>query len=314
MPINKQKAPQMTIEEFLTQFNLINDRKGQVELLATFILETKKKTNSKKTLSTKDVVSEYEILRNENDNLPQIPENTIMVYLNQLANSSESQINCPGRKQGYYLDLLLKEIGLNTQDEAIQGEEELKIAKEKGTLLEKDLYPFLEQWLFEVENERVSDISGNRGQGKWANPDLLGLKIDYFFQAPQIELTTIEAKILIDGWEQWIFEAVAHTVFSNRSYFAFVHSEEHLNKIPHEIRHYSEKFCVGILIIAVDPKDYLKIQKREAFKLTTENHKIVEYIPAPYQTPHLKFQKRFLVGLGVKDQKDLLNFGKSLEK
>jgi len=306
----------MTKEELLEKLQETTDRKSQVEYLATYILEEKKKTANNKTLSTKEIISEYQKFRTENSKFPQIPNNTITVYLNQLANSSESKINCPGKKQGYYLDKLLEQIDSNISEESDQKEqeEELKEAKEKGYLLEKDLYPFLEQWLFEVENERVADISNFRGQGKWANPDLLGLKIDYYFQIPQIEITTIEAKLLMDGWEQWIFESVAHTVFSNRSYFAFVHSEEHLNKIPHEIRHYSERFGVGVLIIAVEPKDYLKIQKKEAFSLNEENHRIVEYIPAPYQTPHLKFQKRFLESLDVKDQKDLLNFGKSLEK
>ena len=306
----------MTKDELLEKLEINNDRKSQVEFLAEFILKEKNKTASNKRLSTKDIIAEYKKIRDENENFPKIPDNTITVYLNQLSNSSDSKINCPGKKQGYYLDKLLEQIDSNILEESDQKEkeEELKEAKAKGYLLEKDLYPFLEQWLFEVENERVADISNYRGQGKWANPDLLGLKIDYYFQIPQIEITTIEAKLLIDGWEQWIFESVAHTVFSNRSYFAFVHSEEHLNKIPHEIRHYSERFGVGVLIIAVEPKDYLKIQKKEAFNLDEENHRIVEYIPAPYQTPHLKFQKRFLESLNVKDQKDLLNFGKSLEK
>lgn len=304
------------MEQFIKELSDIRDRKEQVEFLVSYILEKNRKTSITKTLSTKDIIAEFKKLRQDNPSIVEIPENTITVYISQLANSKDSKINCPGKKQGYYLDLLLEQIEAKTTEEENkkQQEEELKDAKEKGYVIEKDLYPFFEKWLFEVENERVADISNIRGQGKWANPDLLGLKIDYFFQTPQIEITTIEAKVLIDNWEQWIFEAIAHTVFSNRSYFAFVHSEEHLNKLPHELRHYAEKFGVGILVLAVEPKDYIKIQKKEQFKLSNDNHRIVEYVPAPYQNPHLKFQKRFLEGLNVSDQKDLLNYGKSLEK
>lgn len=307
----------MNIEQFINELSEIKDRKEQVEFSVSYILKTKKKTSSTETLSTKDIIAEFKKLRQDNPSIIEIPDNTITVYISQLANSKDSKINCPGKKQGYYLDLLLEQIEAKTTDEEEdknQHEEELKDAREKGYVIEKDLYPFFEKWLFEVENERVADISNVRGQGKWANPDLLGLKIDYFFQTPQIEITTIEAKVLMDDWEKWIFEAIAHTVFSNRSYFAFVHSEDHINKLPHELRHYAEKFGIGILVLAVEPEDYIKIQKKEPFELSDDNHRIVEYVPAPYQNPHLKFQKRFLEGLNVHDQKDLLNYGKSLEK
>ena len=301
-------------ESFISDLNNTKDRKGQVEKLVTYILKEKKKNKSSKTLSTKDIINEYASLKEKHLTLPDIPDNTITVYLSQLSNSPNSKINCPGKKQGYYLDAIVDQMKVATLVESDTIQEEINEAKEKGFIIEKDLYPFFEQWLFEVENERVADISSFRGQGKWANPDLLGFKVDYFFQTPQIEITTIEAKITIDGWEQWIFESVAHTVFANRSYFAFVHSEEHLNKIPQELRHYAEKFGVGILIIAVEPNNYLKIKKKEPFELNDENHRIIEYAPAPYNTPHLKYQKRFFESLGIKDQKDLLNFGKSIEK
>jgi len=305
----------MEEKDFYDELKGTLDRKNQVEVLTTYILKNKKKNSSIKTLSTKGIITEYNKLREKEESLPEIPKNTITVYLNQLSNSPDSKINCPGRKQGYYLDAILAKIDAIVPDSnaVVGNENSILELKKTGVIIEKKLYAYFEQWLFEVENERVDDISSYRGQGKWANPDLVGLKIDYFFQTPQIEITTIEAKILIDGWEQWIFESVAHTIFANRSYFAFIHSEEHLNKIPQALRHYAERFGVGILIMAVDPKDYLKIKNKETFELSDENHRIIEYAPAPYHTPHLKYQKRFLESLDIKDQKDLLNFGKSLE-
>ncbi|MBC6401563.1 MAG: hypothetical protein GDA42_11995 [Ekhidna sp.] len=60
-----------------------------------------------------------------------------------------------------------------------EEETEEKEEVNKGSLSEKSLYPYFEQWLFEIENERVADISSNRSQGRWANPDLVGIIFDY---------------------------------------------------------------------------------------------------------------------------------------
>jgi len=311
----------MNLEKPTLNIENISDRTNQVEEISAYILNEKKIFDADKAVSGSIIFDEYKKLFDENSTFPEIPKSTFLMYISKVSNLTNSRINCEGRKKGYYFDRILEKIEESiktneSEQKKIEQEEiiERKEAKEKGYLLEKDLYPFFEQWLFQVDNERIADISNNRSQGKWANPDLIGIKINNLFGATEIEITTIEAKITIDHWEQWIFESVAHTIFSNRSYFAFVHSENHINKITPDLKHYAETFKVGILIIAVEPNDYLKIQKKERFELTDENHKMIEYFPAPFNDPHMKFKKRFLKGLNIDEPKDLYSFGKTLEK
>lgn len=308
----------MEKEQFVKSLITENERMKQVQLIAEYVLNQEKATKAEKALSGRQIFTKYEQLVNEYSNLPIIPKNTFNLYISKISNSSDSKINCEGRKQGYYLDQIfekIEETNKKLEIEKIELEkEDLLSSKEKGYLLERDLYPYLEQWLFELDNERVADISTNRSQGKWANPDLVGIKIDNLFGTTELELTTIEAKLTIENWEQWIFESIAHTIFSNRSYYAFVHSEEHINKIDKDLKHYAETFKVGILIMAISAKDYLKVQNKQAFQLTEENHQIIEYSPAPYNIPHTKFRKRFLQALGIYEPKDLYRFGKAIEK
>jgi hypothetical protein len=246
-----------------------------------------------------------------------VPLNTFNIYISKVANLPNSKINCEGKKKGYYIDKFYEKFE-DTSFVAIKDNEEkrkeITDAKKKGYILEKNLYPILEDWLFQVDNERVKDVSNSRKQGKWGNPDLVGIKIDNLFGATEVELTSIEAKVTNDNWQQWVFEAVAHTIFANRSYYAFVHSENHINKIDPELKHYAEVYKIGILIIMVNEKDYLKIKNKEAFGFTEDNYRILEYNPAPFNTPHLKFKKKFLKALGINEQKDLFSFGISLEK
>ena len=307
----------MDVNELSSELSKTNDRTEQIEKVSEFILNQKKIFNSDKALSGTQIFNEYQKLSSEDNSFPSIPKNTFGIYLSKISNSAASRINCQGRKQGYYFDRIFEQIEETTKTHAENDQEfedrKQQEAMEKGNLHEKHLYPFLEQWLFQLDNERVADISSNRSQGKWANPDLVGLKIDNLFGNTEVEITTIEAKLTIENWEQWIFEAVAHTIFSIRSYFAFVHSEDHLNKIDADLKHYAETFKVGVLIIAIGASDYLKIQKKEQFQLTDENYKIVEYSPAPFNIPHVKFKKRFLKNLGIHEPKDLYCFGKAVE-
>lgn len=292
-----------------------HNRGAQIESLSYFILDGRDAKKPDKALSGAEIFNEYEGLRQENATLPQIPQNTFTIYLSKIAESEESKINCQGRRQGYYIDLVYEKIDEQSKVEQNKQESiEVALEGKKTHILEKDTYPWLENWLFQCDNERVADISSLRAQGKWSNPDLVGMKTDNLFGATDVEITTIEAKITYDNWEQWIFESIAHTVFSNRSYFAFIFSEEHIHKLPADMKHYAEIFKVGILIIAINATDYIKVQKKEKFELRAENHRIIEYVPAPYHTPHLKFKKRFLQGLGITEPKHLYQFGRELDK
>lgn len=159
----------------------------------------------------------------------------------------------------------------------------------------------------------MSDISSGRRQGVWGNPDLLGLKIETMFGSTEVEITTIEVKITNDGWRKWIFESVAHTVFANRVYFAFIHPETQINKIEPEIKDYAEIFNIGLLVIAVSGENYLKIKNREKFTLKEDNHRIVVLAPAPLNVTQIKYKKRFLQGLDITEPIHLFNYGEGIK-
>jgi len=314
--VAKNIKPENTIIEDVKN---TKDRTNQVEIISSYLLNQKNIFTPEKAYSGAAIFKEYKKLFNKYaGEIPDIPKNTFNIYLSKISNLPESKINCDGRKQGYYLDQLFEKIEpleVENEEQEEQIQKEIREAKEKGNLLEKDLYQFLAQWLFLAKNEHVSDISNTRAQAKWGNPDLVGLKVNNLFGATEVEITTIEAKLTWENWEQWIFEAVAHTIFSNRSYFAFVHSRDHVNKIlGTNMLHYAEMFNVGILLLTVEPEDYVKIKKRDAFSLTEDNHTIIEYSPAPFNSPHMKYKKKFLNGLGIQEPKDLYMFGKTLEK
>lgn len=79
------------------------------------------------------------------------------------------------------------------------------------------------QWLAD-KVDRVADISSLRGRhAKWQNPDILGITFKELLGQEILELTTVEVKPSMDSWQQYIFEAVSHSMFVHRAYFAFLH-------------------------------------------------------------------------------------------
>jgi hypothetical protein len=287
------------------------EREVQIEIIANVVLEKENAKTPETALSGGDIFKEYESIRKNNPKYPLIPQNTFNIYLSKIADSDDSKINCKGRKQGYYIDLVYEQIDEQHQKVQLSIDENPVVDSKKGHVLEKDLYPLLKDWLLR-DNKRVADVSSYRAQGKWANPDIVGVKTDDLFGETVVEITTIEAKTTPDNWEQWIFEAVAHTIFSNRSYFAFTYSEDHIHKLPSDIKHYAEVFRIGILIIKVSQDDFIKIQKKEKFEINSSNSTVQEYVPAPYHAPHIKFKKKFLQGLGIMEKEHLYNFGQTI--
>lgn len=294
-----------------------SDKIIQVQMIAEFILNKSSTFNPGDAMSGPQIYEEYLGLFQDKLELPDIPYNTFIIYISKIANSPDSMINCQGKKKGYYIDKLYEKVEdvIRPNDEKVKKEQEQAAlaAEEYGYILEKDLYPILRNWLHENNNDRVQEIAGFKGNGKWGNPDLVGFKIENFFTNTEVEVTTIEAKLTLDNWRQWLFEAIAHTIFSNRSYFAFVHSENHINKIEPDLKHYAETFRIGILIIAVDEKDWRAIVEKDNFSFDDDGYRIIEFIPAPFNHPHIKFKKNFLRALGIQEQSQLYNFGKGIE-
>lgn len=308
--MEEPNKPEEIDDELKAALSNANDRSSQVRVLAEHILTNSGANSPSNAKATKFIIGEYrKLFGSYPGEIPDVPENTFTVFLSRISNDKASRINCPGKKQGYYLDALVTEI--EEIDEQSTSPEEPE--ERKDIVLEKNIYPFIKEWLFEKNHDRVADISNLKRNGKWGNPDLIGLNIEEIYGHPEIEVTTVEVKITDDGWERWIFEAVAHTRFSNRSYFAFIYPENLINKLDSTGLHlYAEHFNIGVLIIAVDNEDYIKIKKREPVDLREENISIVEYRHAPFNETHIKFRKKFFESLDVLEMNKLYSFGETL--
>lgn len=300
------------IEKLREKLEGVTYRPDQVQHLSEFILEHLKATSMNKSKSTHDIFNVYkELFEKHPEFIPDIPNNTFAVLLSKISAEQTSRITCPGRRQGYYLEQLVERI------ESIDVTQGISSGGDNtGTeyIKERNIYPILKQWLFEKDYNRVADTSNLKSNGKWGNPDLVGLKIEDFYGKPEIEITTIEAKLTNDSWEEFIFEAIAHTRFSNRSYFAFLYPENLINKLDStEIKLYAEHFRIGILIVGVNGEDYLKIKSRQPAKLEPDNIKIIEYCQAPFNQTHIQFRKKFLRVLDILELNKLYSFGEELD-
>lgn len=294
----------------------LGNRTSEIKVLSEYILEHLKATKHEKSKSTKEILQCYSLLKdNFSEIIPDIPENSFAVFLSRISSEQNSQINCLGRKQGYYLEQLVEKI---EKIEKIEQFDEKCITdntalKNDQQFREKDIYPKIKQWMFEKNYERVGDTSTLRTNGKWGNPDIVGLKIRDFYGCPNIEITSIEVKLTNDSWEEWIFEAVSHTRFSNRSYYAFLYPENLYNKLDStELKLYAEHFRVGILVIEINGDDYLKLKSKQPVDLDFEKINIVEYYPAPYNETNDAFRKKFLQALDILDLNKLYRFGEEL--
>ncbi|MCK3686429.1 hypothetical protein [Maribellus sp. YY47] len=307
------------LEKLKKELENYADRSSQIRILAEYLLEHLKATTISKSKSSHEVFKAYKDLYDSNPEfIPIIPENTFIVSLSKVSSEQGTKINCPGRRQGYYLEQLVQTI--EKIEEETKKETEVKEkaveedSKSKSLIQEKSLYPILKSWLFEKDYDRVADVSNLKSNGKWGNPDLVGLKIEDIYGRPEVEITTIEVKLTEDNWEQWIFESIAHTRFSNRSYFAFLYPENLFNKLDStDIKLYAEHFNVGVLIIEIEGQEYLKIKSKDPVDLNEEKLRIIEYHQAPYNQTHIKFRKKFLKALDILELNKLYRFGEELD-
>ena len=187
---------------------------------------------------------------------------------------------------------------------------------------EKHLYPLFKNWLFTQGFGRVKDTSAtkNRDLGTWGNPDITGLKIhETLGKTTDIEIATIEVKTTLKDWKMWIFEAVAHKRFSNRTYFAFAHSEELLNKIEPDLKHYAELYGIGILILPIskDLAEKFNSDKKMTTNIDIEDDytstDIIEYASAHYQRTNYHFRSRFLTAISITTESLLHSWGDNIE-
>lgn len=253
----------------------------QTSELATYILESKGATSAEATMSSREILESYHELQAKHKNVIYIPDNSVLTYLSLISSNEDYPIKCHGRKKGYFLDL-----------EFFTRESE-----EKETIVQRDpkeseMYPLLVSWLATEGYEKVKDISTNKGMGKWANPDVVGIRTLDIFRNTMMEIVTIEAKRDVQNWRHDIFEAVAHTMFADRSYYAYLCKES--DKMDKQMVNYAQKFKIGILAVIV-PDD----QWGQA--LSSEDVIFREIVPAPMQETNPEIRKKFLLSLGIYD-------------
>lgn len=272
----------------------------KVEKVVVHILESANKTDSDNTMSTEEIKRAYKKLKDENEDIVEIPESTITTTISVLSSKADSRIQCLGKKQGYFITPSLENI-----EEFDENSREIN-QSEKGKLLEKDLYPVIKEWMQLSLEVKGVDISSKRGSLKWRNPDLLGIKEIDFLGESIFEILTIEVKPNMQDWTMYIFEAVSHSLFSNKTYFAYL-KDNFYDKVSDEMKLYASKFGIGIISIAIDDKERTNITSSEKLlsALSDGTCQIKEEVPAPYHVPDVYLQKKFLDGLDIHTKTDL---------
>src|SRR4051812_41284873 len=190
----------------------------QIVKLAEEFLKSSGHTSQEKRIKSRDVVNaiQSEIAKKQLD--LGVARGTIFSYISHAANNDDnSSIASGGPWGGYWIDE--SESGETTPKPV----EETQIEVEHGkpvSFNERDLYPLLHLWL-SAKDFIAKDISNLKSGGKWGNPDVVGVKRVDLFGSVEIEIASCEVKLSEANWEQFIFEAISHKRFSNRSWFAY---------------------------------------------------------------------------------------------
>ncbi|MEH2270578.1 MAG: hypothetical protein V7K68_19550 [Nostoc sp.] len=303
------ESPQIQVDKSIEKPSLDGFKTYQkVKVACEYLLKIQGKLDSNNILSSIDL---FNLAQKEfSEQFGDFSKNTFLQYLSNTVKDTESLINCLGKKKGYYISSTAKEVveKLNENENIADKNEETTAGARRQK--ETRLYPVLESWLI-AQGYQSSNVSSNRSLGKWGNPDLAGVNALDNFSGLSLEVVTIEAKISLENWEQWIFEAVSHRRFANRSYFAFAHPEETISKIPQDIRYYAELYNIGVLVLSLENEIFQKLIGGNLQKpLESEDVDIVEIYSAPYNFVQPRYQIKFCNALGITCTKELYQWGK----
>lgn len=277
----------------------------QAERILVYLLEANKSYNEKTCLKWNDILNRYREFRNKHKAIAKISENSLYLYTMSFVKESASPICQAGHGKGFYVDSRILQ---SESDDDSDSERTVQDVRDTtNSYSERNMYPILVDWLYTNlgrtnELYGVKDVSSARGMGKWNNPDILGITKRSFFGTLSLEIFTIEAKVDWKNWRKDIFEAVAHTILANRSYFAFLRKKSDKVEEGRDMIMYAQKFGVGVLEIVVSDDDWGKPLSYEII----ENFDTV--VPAPYHSPEVRVQKRFLASLDIKEIDDIDKF------
>lgn len=251
-------------------------RPEQADRVLTFVIKNLGALDYASRVPSPKILEEYKNLRKKRSDLLYLTDASIKNYLSILSRQDWSAISCPGTKQGYFLSDYPQNTSVSTQDPTEKRQ------------IEASLYPYLTEWLLAEGYMYAEDISLSRSMYKWGNPDILGINIDDVLGVMQLEVATIEVKKDNSQWRTDIFEAVSHSMFANRVYYAY--KRKRSEKDDKEMILYAQKFRIGILAI-VFPDDEAKSP------VDNNDIDIQVIVPAFFNNVVFRLQKRFLEGL-----------------
>lgn len=246
---------------------------------------------------------------------PDQQRDTFIQYLSKHVRDPESPLNSEGQRKGFYIDYgkihvmnaidtLIFDTTISSQliyNESVRG----RIAREST------LYSVIQTWLVTM-GFQAGDISNGKLGGKWGNPDLAGIKTSEGFQGISLEILTIEVKASSKDWERQIFEAVSHLRFANRAYFAYAEAKSRQFVQLTDIKHYAERFGVGVLKLVLEDEDYDNLLNGSDLKqYSSTDVEIQEVCPAPFGYVQHSHQTKFCQNLGINSLKDAHSWGKT---
>ena len=281
----------------------------KVDQVEKFAIALLKSVSINKGMSGKDIFKQFQ---NTSPSSLHILERTFRQYLSNLSGSSESEIEKVQGKKLY--QIREKDSDLNAETEVHQTEPETaetQETKRKYVQREKAMYEMLVNWA-ETHGYQSSDISQNTKNGKWGNPDVLGVSLKKTISGHHIDLLSIEAKPDNSQWRQFFFEAVSHRRFCDRVYFCYA-AEKSTKPLDADFRYYSELFKVGILVMQFE-KDALKAFHETGTIENPEEVDITEALPAPKNHPPEELKYQFLSNLGLNDVPEICRFGSDSSK
>ncbi|MEV8649375.1 hypothetical protein AB0V79_17130 [Mesorhizobium ciceri] len=225
---------------------------------------------------------------------PTLARNTIFNYLSQAANTDqESTIVSGGAWGGYWLDTS----PTLAPESPSPSEVATEVQAGRGTISfqEKDLYPLIRLWL-ETKGYVAKDAATKKSGGKWGNPDIVGMNRVEILGCTELEVASCEVKLNDAQWETFIFEAISHKRFSNRSYYCY-RTKTPEEPLPKGMEYYAERYRVGLVQITLSDEDLAELKEADESKLEAFIDKVRERFPGLYEPVPLQEKLDLIVRL-----------------
>lgn len=299
----KSRRKNIKMEKDLASLIVSLEGKNQsvlVNAISQYILESHNCCDAQNVMYGKDIYEEYLKMVKPIPSIKTIKQPSFGVTLSLISHSSSSTsaIKSAGKKQGYYLDKGI----LNTDSNGSGVSAKIK---------EKDLYKILTDWL-NTKIDKAIDVSSKRGAKKWQNVDILGISFINDVGREEFELHAMEVKVLHYNWRVDLFQAVSHSRFANRSYFAFLLKNSDVVKLENDLKEYAYQFGIGLVAIVIKDEHWdavLAKNEELVFSDTDDNNfEIRELSFAPYHHVNLSARSGFLEhAFDIRSFQDLRN-------